>query len=598
MFIGFIYRLAPFLRMEDHTENRLTSYWVIGLIIIFVAALVYLVIHSERIKKSINIEELPKSEKLKNLWSAYKDTFREFGPVKKTTEFAETYFHEQNILFASFDLRTINNIPNILVGLGILGTFAGLTYGISDFSFETTEEIKSSIDNLLTGMGTAFVTSIWGMFLSLLYGFIFKLWQSKTSDRIKTLCFKLDEEYKIKTYELELHKQNEQRKLINELFDEYLVTETEEGKQMPNNVFRQLLTESVNQTASLRTLSDDLSESIDLAMQKLIDDNNEQLSSLIENKLVPVLEDLKQIKQDSGAAVIEDAVNRLSDSMKSMMDEFKDTLAGDTQKEMEGLTKRLVVVSESLNDIPKSMTNITKQVTEVVDALKKTVLDNITQSQTQAQEISKQNQQMFTTATTEYKSTVEEIQTYMEMLLSTQRNNIDQVFDLTEKIQTTLSDNAEVNQQFEAMLKNAGVVARLIDDVSNKFNTNSNALTETSNNLKDSITHFGESIYTYIDRNDKLLDLHKATMQETKETATEYSEKFEVIQAGLKDVFNQIQTGLKDYQETTKDSLNDYLSGFTTTLANANQSLGSAVSGLDEIMDELSEQIEKLVDNR
>ena len=194
--MDFVYRLLPFLRWEDYIENRLTAFWVIALIIIFLVAFFYLIIHSKKIKGSINIEELPNNEKLKNLWNAYKDTFREFDSVKKTTEFAETYFHEQNVLFASFNLRTINNIPNILVGLGILGTFAGLTYGISDSSFETTEEIKSSIDNLLTGMGTAFVTSIWGMGLSLLYGFILKLWQSNISNKIRILCFNLDDEFK------------------------------------------------------------------------------------------------------------------------------------------------------------------------------------------------------------------------------------------------------------------------------------------------------------------------------------------------------------------------------------------------------------------
>lgn len=596
--MDFVYRLIPFLRWKDFTKNMLTSIWVVVLIAIFIYAITYLLRHNSKIKKSINISNLPNSKKLESIWSAYKDSFREYGPVKKTTEFAETYFHEQNVLFASFDLRSINNIPNILVGLGILGTFAGLTYGISDSSFETTEEIKSSIDNLLTGMGTAFITSIWGMGLSLLYGYILKRWQSGISIKIQNLCLDLDEKYKMKPHDLEIQRQSEQKKLINELFDEYLVAETETGKQLPKNVFRQLLNESEKQTESLQSFSDELVDGIKLAMENLVVDNNRQINLLIEEKLVPVLEDLKQIKQDSGTAVIENAVSRLSDSMKSMMDEFKTTVTGDTQREMEGLTQRLVIVSESLSEIPDSMTDITLQVTEVVDALKKTVLDNIIQSQTQAQEISKQNQQVFTTATSEYKSTVEEIQTYMEMLLSTQKDNISQVSDLTDKIQTTLSDNTEVNQQFKIMIQNAKVVAQMIEDVSIKFNSNSHSLSETSNNLKYSITRFGESINTYIDRNDKLLNLHKATLLDTKETVTEYSEKFGTIQSGLTGIFDQIQTGLNDYQETTKDSLNEYLSGFTTTLTNANQGLASAVSGLDEVVEDLSEQVEKLVENR
>lgn len=591
----FVYKLLPFLSAKELAENILTSIWIIVLIIIFIAAVIYLLIHSARIKKSIDIQELPNNEKLKNLWKAYTDTFRRYGDVDKTTVFADTYLHEQNILFASFDLRTINNIPNILVGLGILGTFAGLTYGISDSSFETTEEIKFSIDNLLTGMGTAFVTSIWGMFLSLLYGYVFKRWQSGISIKIQNLCLDLDERYKIKPHDLEIYRQREQKKLINELFDEYLVAETEDGRQLPKNVFRQLLDESVKQTSTLHKLFDDLSESIQLAMQKLIVDNNEQISALIEDKLVPVLEDLKQIKQDSGTAVIESAVNRLSDSMKSMMDEFKTTITSDTKNEMESLTQRLVVVSESLAGIPKSMTDMTKGITEIVETLKKTVVENINESQIQIQASSRQNQQVFTAATTEYKSTVEGIQSHMEKLLAREKDNISALKELSENIKTTLLENSLINKQFEIMIQNAKVVAQLIEDVSIKFNSNSNSLSETSNNLKTTMSNFGVSINTYINKNQELLKDHNSTLEFAKETANDYSAKFGIIEKGLIGIFDQIQTGLKDYQVTTKGNLNEYLGEFTTTLTNAHQGLESAVNGLSEISEELVDQIDKLV---
>lgn len=591
----FVYKLLPFLSAKELAENILTSIWIIVLIIIFIAAVIYLLIHSARIKKSIDIQELPNNEKLKNLWKAYTDTFRRYGDVDKTTVFADTYLHEQNILFASFDLRTINNIPNILVGLGILGTFAGLTYGISDSSFETTEEIKFSIDNLLTGMGTAFVTSIWGMFLSLLYGYVFKRWQSGISIKIQNLCLDLDERYKIKPHDLEIYRQREQKKLINEFFDEYLVAETEDGRQLPKNVFRQLLDESVKQTSTLHKLFDDLSESIQLAMQKLIVDNNEQISALIEDKLVPVLEDLKQIKQDSGTAVIESAVNRLSDSMKSMMDEFKTTITSDTKNEMESLTQRLVVVSESLAGIPKSMTDMTKGITEIVETLKKTVVENINESQIQIQASSRQNQQVFTAATTEYKSTVEGIQSHMEKLLAREKDNISALKELSENIKTTLLENSLINKQFEIMIQNAKVVAQLIEDVSIKFNSNSNSLSETSNNLKTTMSNFGVSINTYINKNQELLKDHNSTLEFAKETANDYSAKFGIIEKGLIGIFDQIQTGLKDYQVTTKGNLNEYLGEFTTTLTNAHQGLESAVNGLSEISEELVDQIDKLV---
>ena len=594
----FIDRLLPFLNKEVFNENLLTSYWVITLIVIFLVAIIHLLVNLFQIRKSIKSTNLPKSKKLSEIWEAYQATFSDYEKTKKTTEYSENFFNEQNILYASLNLRAINNVSNTLIGLGILGTFVGLTYGIADSNFETTEAIKNSINNLLAGMGTSFVSSIWGMGLSLIFTNIFKVWQSNLTRSIQNVCLELDSKNKIKQQELEKVQQENQRKIINELFNEYLVADTDEGKQLPKNVFRQLLEESVKQTASLQTFSDDLGESIELAMEKLVEDNNQQINKLIEEKLVPVLEDLKAIKQDSGTQVIEDVVQRLADSMKTMMDEFKQTITSDTKQEMESLIERLTTVSESLVGIPETMADITIQVSETIEVLKETVVKNIEQSKNEAIELNKQNRETFSSATIEYKSTVENIQAHMESLLSTQKDNIQQVSDITNEIKITLKENSQVNQQFDTMIQKSKIVAQLIEGVSTKFENNSTALTQTSSNLKSTITTFGNSIDNYVDRNEDLLNHQEKTLQKTKDVTEIYSKRFETIELGLSSIFDQIQTGLKDYQKTTASNLNQYLTEFSTTLTAAHQGLENNVSGLNEITEELTEQIEKLVNKR
>ena len=594
----FIDRLLPFLNKEVFNENLLTSYWVIALIVIFLGALLSLLVNLFQIRKSIKSANLPKNKKLNKIWEAYQATFSEYGNTKKTMEYSENFFNEQNILYSSLNLRAVNNVSNTLIGLGILGTFVGLTYGIADSNFETTEAIKNSINNLLSGMGTAFVSSIWGMGLSLIFTNIFKVWQSNLSRSIQNVCLELDSKNKIKQQELERVQQENQRNIINELFNEYLVADTDEGKQLPKNVFRQLLDESVKQTESLQTFSDDLPENIEILVEKFVEENNQQISKLIEEKLVPVLEDLKAIKQDSGTQIIEDAIQRLADSMKTMMNDFKQTITGDTKQEMESLIERLTTVSESLVGIPETMTDITLQVAETIEALKETVVKNIEQSKNEALELNNKNRETFTSATTEYKSTVEDIQSHMELLLSTQKDNIKQVSDITDELKITLKENSQVNQQFDTMIQKSKIVAQLIENVSNKFENNSTALTETSSNLKATITTFGYSIDNYIGRNEDLLNHQEETLQKTKEVTEIYSKRFRIIESGLSGIFDQIQTGLKDYQKTTASNLNQYLTEFSTTLTAAHQGLESNVSILNDITEELTEQIEKMVNRR
>lgn len=63
----------------------------------------------------------------------------------------------------------LDTAAGTLVGLGLLGTFLGLTLGIKGFDSSNTERINESIQGLLAGMGTAFLTSLLGMTFSILF---------------------------------------------------------------------------------------------------------------------------------------------------------------------------------------------------------------------------------------------------------------------------------------------------------------------------------------------------------------------------------------------------------------------------------------------
>jgi ABC-type transporter Mla subunit MlaD len=58
----------------------------------------------------------------------------------------------------------LEHAPAVLVSLGILGTFIGIVIGLLDFN---AQDIKNSIEGLLDGLKTAFITSLVGMTLSI-----------------------------------------------------------------------------------------------------------------------------------------------------------------------------------------------------------------------------------------------------------------------------------------------------------------------------------------------------------------------------------------------------------------------------------------------
>ena len=61
-----------------------------------------------------------------------------------------------------------------LTGLGILGTFLGLSMGLSSFRGNDIYTISDNVGPLLEGMKVAFHTSVYGIFFSLIFNFIYR----------------------------------------------------------------------------------------------------------------------------------------------------------------------------------------------------------------------------------------------------------------------------------------------------------------------------------------------------------------------------------------------------------------------------------------
>lgn len=75
-------------------------------------------------------------------------------------------------LLSKKDVGVVNDylydsIPTVFTTLGVLGTFAGIYYGLQDFK---TDDIDGSIEDLLKGLKAAFSTSIVGIVAALIFG--------------------------------------------------------------------------------------------------------------------------------------------------------------------------------------------------------------------------------------------------------------------------------------------------------------------------------------------------------------------------------------------------------------------------------------------
>ena len=104
-----------------------------------------------------------------------KEAFAKFrGRVKgKNPCDIEDYINEE--LLERVGSNYFNSgISGTMTGLGILGTFIGLSLGLGSFSGDDIYTISDNVGPLLSGMKVAFHTSVYGIIFSLIFNFVYR----------------------------------------------------------------------------------------------------------------------------------------------------------------------------------------------------------------------------------------------------------------------------------------------------------------------------------------------------------------------------------------------------------------------------------------
>ena len=112
---------------------------------------------------------------LKLAYASYKSEMRylESQDLNNSTCDIEDYIN-RDLIDDVAKKNLLNLIPGAMTGMGILGTFIGLSFGLQNFNTGTAEEIADSISPLMDGIKVAFHTSIYGMMFSLFFNWEYK----------------------------------------------------------------------------------------------------------------------------------------------------------------------------------------------------------------------------------------------------------------------------------------------------------------------------------------------------------------------------------------------------------------------------------------
>lgn len=391
----------------------------------------------EAIKKLLNNDNILdslKETKIAPLAETYSKTINiETHDGKKSNIPASEYINDYSVCkYNKLNLRMLDTAAGTLVGLGLLGTFLGLTLGIKGFDSSNTERINESIQGLLAGMGTAFLTSLLGMTFSILFTAADKALRHRLYKDVKELTDKLDSEYYIDDLVLaninqqniinQLYKalKNDLQQQASEIANKLTYTNAEGQNVTIGNAIREILTENTKQSKALMSFSTDLAMELNQGF-------DETLSRQMQQKIVPLMESVdtttkavvehidKMADTVSSPAtdMMQSVVDELKQSMQSLINEFSTGLSGSATSELENLAMQLGTATQAMADFPKNMENISATLQVTIEEVKHAISEISNTSANANSTAMQQMQEQITYATGAISNAITEVKEVM-----------------------------------------------------------------------------------------------------------------------------------------------------------------------------------------
>ena len=493
----------------------------------------------------------------------------EIGNTKKTNLPSSDFFSDFNVLnVGKVNLRMLDAASGVLVGLGLLGTFLGLSLGIEGIDISNTENIQKSIQVLLDGMGTAFYTSLFGMGFSLIFTILDKMSRNSLFRQLRKITDKLDNEYYIDDITLMSLKQ---QKMVDGLYTNILhlldthtkqIIEKNEQNAMAllnkleysndenqsvsiANAIREILIENTQQTKALKSFSTDLALELNNGF-------DESLSRQMQQKILPLMEnvdattkaivehiDLMANQVASPATdMMQKVVEELKYSMTSIINEFKSNISDSATNELENLALQLGTAAQAMADFPTNMGNISATLQVTIDEVKNAVSEISNTSANANSTAMQQMQEQITFATGAISNAITEVKDVMSSI--------------------THSSQEQSNQMIEKM---ADAAEKMSEYLNNTVSALSSSVTDSMQGITEDISRRQENLLiqqqNMMDKiEDTMNGISQSSQEQSNQMVRKLAEAAEKMGNFLNGTISTLSSSVQDSMKNITDDVN------------------------------------------
>lgn len=454
-------RLWPdFSALGAGESDALSVYFWLAMVVIFITTLLFMLRHTLKFKarmRSLNSllegqskenlagsrrEILQKVNALDNrdvrlLWSEFDESLVITEDQKKifNTLDASCFFNAKTLAAGLTGSRLLAAVPSFLVALGVLGTFVGLTIGLSglDGTSDEVETLKSGINELISGATVAFMTSVWGVFFSLVLNFIEKLVEGNVLNKISKLQQRIDGLYQ--------HIPAEQS-LLN------IAEHSKESKHALQELHERIgdrLQETLSgmSDAMQHAVTDALNTVMAPAIQALVSNSSEQSSQALTALVEQFMSSMASAGREQGGQMQQAAsdVNTAVSSIGERLDHLFTNLSEQQNQQLELAKQQNVQFSSQLQELTSSADQKQEQLEQRFGELMSSLSSQIEKQLVATQSHDEQRQAAFT-------QQINESSTSQTALLEQLSQSVSQ------QVQSMTDVGSERDKSFESIVSN------------------------------------------------------------------------------------------------------------------------------------------------
>ena len=439
-------------------------------------------------------QEMENSDLIKGIWRKYQRTLISIpgkdGLEKYSTVESESYF---SVAAFTEGMKggLWSGLAGTFTGIGILGTFIGLTIGLAGVDTSSTGALSSSISGLLGGMSTAFVTSIFGIVSAIVFG----VWHSQNmkrfGDAVSRFTDALDQVFIRKSVEEilleELAESREQRAAMEQLSTDMAISICDHLPDVLDQLAEKM---DSAMKGNLDTMLAGLSERQDKQTEQLmqISSNTSSLVSGCFDQLGDVLK--KGVGQE--AEELGNSLKNLSSDIASLAEGIRDILDRSTKASSEANQKTLDALNEAISKMNETMEGMANKQTEETD----------------------KNIQRMTALMEEMKTTMKDIFDEMSASAKEQRTEIGKI--AKDSADQTKENLSAINASVKELMAGIGGQMQQMQSIIGKFAIDS--ADQTKENLgviNASVKKLMAEIADQMQQMQSMMDTHEKHMQET-----------------------------------------------------------------------------------